>query len=578
MIRIAAALFFSLACAKAQAIGGALDLTVGTNGIAGVLESVNDLNFAFTRAPDGKYIAVRNTPDAVIVMRRNADGTADTGFGSGGQAVYSRAAPVGSPLLILPLAVKRVMFQGTRILLVGESTSACGTPAIARLNGNGGIDPTFGNRGWSSPVFPTRGIASCNFGSDFGIDAFRALPDGRLMVVAHSFLRGASGLEAGDHVAVRWNAHGEHDAAYGGGRGWASGFPWSRTAGGARIFDDGSVTIAHGDRVGNLVRVTVSRLSASGERSEATLSVAQDTSGTVPLAAVHGNGAVLVVRPSAQPNEWLVNRYVGHALDTGFGTAGTARVGGGRVQGLFPTPDGGLLLLADTEGASIDGRNEAIVFLKLDATGRLEPSFGVNGRTDLSASVLSEFPQQATLDADGYLAFYGYTAFRSGGEARYSFYFVRLQGVPDIVEFEHPGLKHYFITYDGAEARGIDAGAAGPGWMRTGLSFRPGGGAAVCRFYGTPGIGPNSHFYTADPDECEFVKKDRGWTYEGIAFYVTTPSDGLCRGGQRPVYRFYNQRAAENDSNHRYLANEALANSMVALGWKLEALVFCPPR
>lgn len=580
MIRLAAALALSLACLPVHGAGGAIDTTIGIEGVAPVIETVNDLNLVFARTPDGKFIVVRNTADAVVVMRRNADGTPDTTFGTAGQVTHARAAPVGSPLLIVPLAVERILFQGSKMLLAGEATAGCGTPGIARLNANGSVDATFGFRGWSTPVTPTRGIASCNFGTYFDIPEFRTLPDGRIMLVAQPFAREMLVAQDGDHIAVRWSANGEHDATYGG-RGWVSGFPWYRTPGAARIFDDGSVTIVHGDLVppGNVSRVRASRLSPSGQRSDSTLQEMQATTGIIPVAAVQNDGSVLLVRPGSV-NQLLVSRYAGGAVDGRYGSGGTAAIAGpAGVRGVFPTPDSGVLIVTDSESAAVDGRNESIVFLKLDATGRPEPSFGLGGRADLSTSQLSEFPFQMTMEADGFLALYLHTSFRSGGDARYNFYFVRLQAVPDIVEFENAALRHYFIGYDNAEARGIDAGAAGPGWARTGLSFRPGGKSPVCRFYGTPGVGPNSHFYTADPDECELVKRDRGWTYEGIAFHVTTPTDGRCiPSTQRPVIRFYNNRAAQNDSNHRYLANEALAASMVAQGWILEGLVFCPPR
>ena len=55
---------------------------------------------------------------------------------------------------------------------------------------------------------------------------------------------------------------------------------------------------------------------------------------------------------------------------------------------------------------------------------------------------------------------------------------------------------------------------------------------------------------------------------------MTPPADGLCHT-LRSVYRLYNDRAAQNDSNHRYLANESLIESMTSLGWKLEGIVFC---
>jgi hypothetical protein len=94
-------------------------------------------------------------------------------------------------------------------------------------------------------------------------------------------------------------------------------------------------------------------------------------------------------------------------------------------------------------------------------------------------------------------------------------------------EFYNIDLQHYFVTAVAAEATAIDNGSAGPGWVRTGASYEVLGGpttsflfndpkallaaSPVCRFYGTPGIGPNSHFYTADANECNIVKQDPGW-------------------------------------------------------------------
>jgi uncharacterized delta-60 repeat protein len=580
MTRISAALALTLTCTQAFAAGGALDTTLGTAGVAHVLETTNDLNVVFTRMPDGKYLVVRNTDDSVVVMRRLADGNPDLTFGTAGHVVHGRAAPVGSPAGIVPLAVRRILLQGNKILLAGEATSACGTPGIARLNANGSVDMTFGFRGWSTPVPATRGIASCTSGLYFQVGDFRILPDGRIMMVAQPFEREMLVAMNGDHIAVRWSANGAHDAAYGG-RGWVSGFSWYAYPGGARIFDDGSAAVVRGELAppGNVLRVTASRLTPAGERTDAVLPLPPNVPGAalvMPIAAVQGDGTIIVTRPA--PGGLGVMRFRNNVLDTGYGNGGTATVSPATVRGLFPTPDEGTLVVVDSESASVDGRNESIVFLKLDARGRLEPSFGINGRANLSTSELSEFPFQMSLDADGYLALYAYTSFRSGGEARYNFYFARVQAVPDIVEFENVPRRHFFITYDNAEARGIDAGLAGPGWRRTGESFRPGGPASVCRFVGTPVIGPNSHFFSAVPDECELVTHDRGWTYEGQGFSTTAPADGRCARDMRPVYRLYNNRWPQNDSNHRFVPNESLLESMVAQGWTLEPIAFCTPR
>jgi uncharacterized delta-60 repeat protein len=159
---------------------------------------------------------------------------------------------------------------------------------------------------------------------------------------------------------------------------------------------------------------------------------------------------------------------------------------------------------------------------------------------------------------------------------------IRSQSVP---EYFNTTLNHYFMTAEQAEAAAIDAGAAGPGWVRTGQGFRawtvaggvPAGAQPVCRFYGVPGRGPNSHFYTANPVECDAVKQDPGWRFEGIAFYSIGPVGGGCPAATQQVFRAYNNRFAQNDSNHRYTTDPDLYRSMQEQGWSAEGVVLCAP-
>jgi len=41
------------------------------------------------------------------------------------------------------------------------------------------------------------------------------------------------------------------------------------------------------------------------------------------------------------------------------------------------------------------------------------------------------------------------------------------------------------------------------------------------------------------------------------------------------VHRLYNNRAARNDSGHRFVTDTALIAPMVAQGWVHEGIVFC---
>ncbi|MEO8137294.1 MAG: S8 family peptidase [Betaproteobacteria bacterium] len=149
-----------------------------------------------------------------------------------------------------------------------------------------------------------------------------------------------------------------------------------------------------------------------------------------------------------------------------------------------------------------------------------------------------------------------------------------------VYEFKNTVLNHYFRTAAGEEARAVETGAAGVGWYDTldyyyAWASQAFGTVPVCRFYGTPGRGPNSHFYTANANECQIVKQDPGWTYEGIAFYAAPVTAQGCPGGTRPVLRSYNNRAALNDTNHRFTTSAATQQAMIAQGWISEGPVFC---
>lgn len=149
-----------------------------------------------------------------------------------------------------------------------------------------------------------------------------------------------------------------------------------------------------------------------------------------------------------------------------------------------------------------------------------------------------------------------------------------------IYEYYNVDLNHYFRTGSRSESLSVLSGGAGAGWRDTKgyfLAWRQAsqGAVPVCRFYGTPGKGPNSHFYTADPGECSQVKNDPGWTYEGIAFYMKLPVNNTCPVDTIPIYRLYNNRWMYNDSNHRFTTDITEVNALTLKSWVPEGLVMC---
>lgn len=166
-----------------------------------------------------------------------------------------------------------------------------------------------------------------------------------------------------------------------------------------------------------------------------------------------------------------------------------------------------------------------------------------------------------------------------------------------VIEYYAPSLDHYFLTASATEAAVLDQ--PGTGWQRTGYTFtatRAGatqegdseGGppvVPVCRFYGDRATGgPNSHFFTADRDECDLLREQRSrsrpnWLFEQIAFAVA-PADenGNCLSRRVPVTRWYNKGFPQRDPNHRYTVTPEAEAAMIAKGWLREKVAFCVPR
>ncbi len=148
----------------------------------------------------------------------------------------------------------------------------------------------------------------------------------------------------------------------------------------------------------------------------------------------------------------------------------------------------------------------------------------------------------------------------------------------DAVEFRHAALDHYFVTANADEIAKLDTGFF-TGWTRTGLGFKvlepadtSPGAMPVCRFYGNPAAGLDSHFYSASATECDEVKQKfpLAWLLESsnvFQIYLPDLATGACAPNTIPVYRSWNNRT---DSNHRYTTSASVHDGMIAKGYVAE--------
>ena len=155
------------------------------------------------------------------------------------------------------------------------------------------------------------------------------------------------------------------------------------------------------------------------------------------------------------------------------------------------------------------------------------------------------------------------------------------------VEFYNRRLNHYFISTNPVEINNLDSGAT-VGWERTGLRFFAynipvAGTNPVCRFYLRPGFG-DSHFYSADPQECAEtqIRFGNDWIFESPnVFYIRLPdrTTGACPAGTKPVWRFFNSPAL----NHRYTTEVVERDRLLATpgfipeGYGPDAVIMCSP-
>src|SRR5665213_2212121 len=139
------------------------------------------------------------------------------------------------------------------------------------------------------------------------------------------------------------------------------------------------------------------------------------------------------------------------------------------------------------------------------------------------------------------------------------------------------------LTTDSYEQYVLDSGII-PGWARTShqyaATFDPSTPspalAPVCRFYGLPQAGINSHFFSAIRSDCQIVIDTwpNAWELETWNAFDAVPlqPDGNCPGPLVQFTRMYNNKP---DANHRYLTRRIEIDAMKALGWIEEGPVWC---
>ena len=569
----------------------------------------------------------------------SSPGSVDPGYGTAGVLALGVRSGYETAYRILPLPDGRFLVSGSAQSAGGQD----GSRWLARLGADGRPDPTWGNQGILFDGYYTRVLAVQPSGKILSVRTIDA--DGLTKALLHRLLpdgsrdlafgvasgqtivtSGAVALRYQDFEDIGLDAQGRivattrtYNADYSISRVdvWrfsADGVPDATFGSQGRSSLADIATVAYNAMVraqpdGKLVVATWCQASQSASTSTCVLRVNADgtrdltfgPNGLRKYDAVTGSYPCygLLVAPSgkifvsgsnygAQPaTGFVLGLNADGTPNLAWGTGGKATLTSNRyalyLDAMALQADGRLVVMGNDMDGSADTWG---FFVRFTAAGVPDPQFGVAGRSARVGAAATSYDGFATL-ADGSLLAGGqrYNATTANGTDVDSI-FVRYVGVEittPVVEFYNAALNHYFITADPNEAAAIDAGGAGPGWTRTGQTFKSGGPSRVCRFYGSPDInpatgqrrGPNSHFYTIETAECVAVKADAGWRFESYDFNGWPLANGACPAGTVAIKRAYNGRFAQNDSNHRYTTSDTVYQQMVAQGWSGEGTVFC---
>ncbi len=384
-------------------VAGELDAAFGASGFASsALSGVGDFGNDLAVQPDGRIVCVGTTTHAggFVVVRFEADGSLDAGFGQGGVVTIDLPGvntqglrgialqPDGRLVLcgqgfVSPhrrLVTLRLLEGGDldpsfgqggiqiemslafdavaedvalqddgRIVVVGWSVEGNQNTLVARLLADGALDPGFG----------TSGVTTADFGNGRDDASFAVLvqPGGRLVVAGGSSVSGGAHFHPYDYLLAGFGPDGQLDTSFGSaGRRLLNAGPWF-------------------DQLTDLAQLPDGRLVASG------------SSGLSGDRFAFG-----AARTSADG-----------APDPSFGTGGLRRYpetagSSAFAESVAVDPEGRMLLAGRVRTPDV------MALLRVLPSGELDPSFGSGGRVRLD--VPARDPDEArglALSADGIL-------------------------------------------------------------------------------------------------------------------------------------------------------------------------------
>ena len=355
---------------------GSLDTGFGTGGsVTTAVGSGADTIRGINIQGDGKILAVGGASDSnfmqqVAVARYNANGTLDTGFGTGGKLIPATGL-FGQIYGVRFLADGKFLVTGT------SDNTATSSVALARYNADGTSDNSFGTNGMVTTAVVPQGSGA--------LGGVRVQPDGKIVVAGYTVAADDPTGGEWDLALVRYNTDGSLDTSFGVGGKVVTDIGHEPLYSGSddAVYDfviepDGKITVvgqafdgpAHG------YDLVLARYNADG-------TLDTNFGGNVPTFYAVGDQPVVLDHTIALGDVQLDRAgYDGSSLTL-------ARQGGANAQDVFSASEGGSLS-ALTQGADLVVNGVTIGMVTANGGGQLVLNFNGDVNHGLVNAVLHQ--------------------------------------------------------------------------------------------------------------------------------------------------------------------------------------------
>jgi len=385
---------------------GSLDNGFGNGGkVSTAIGSGTDVANSVIQQADAKLVAAGYSrigiTDGFALVRYNLDGTLDTGFGVGG---------VVTTVISTTTDIANSVFQQTDGKLVVAGYSRIGSTddfTLVRYNANGSLDSSFGTGGKVTTAVGT--------GNDYAYSVIQQA-DGKMVAAGYSRIGSTD-----DFTLVRYNANGSLDSSFGiggkvttpvgtsndyaysviqqaDGKLVAAGYSWFGSATDfalVRYNTDGNLDSGFG--VGGIVTTNFTG-SGFGSSDDKAYSVIQQADGMLVAA---GNS------DSSNDNFALARYNLDGTLDTGFGTGGKVTTSisssDNTAKSVLQQADGKLLAVGKTTNL-VDA-----VLVRYSLDGVLDTTFNTTGIVTTDNTTSNDESHSVIQQADGKLVAVGST-------------------------------------------------------------------------------------------------------------------------------------------------------------------------